>query len=153
MKVAGVIGGRRRWLLIASLFAMVACSAALATLVLDLDAGRYRPDFYDSERSALVEAEWQLSRAIEHGRKPAAEDVAAQRVGNVIDLLQKAQQGHPEHRRRLQHIHDMLDRLQAAEHEVHDLERRRIDLYRRIVDEIDNLIVPNAASRPIHHAG
>ena len=58
---------RRRLLIVVSLLLLTLIIVAAAELSNRLAPGIGRPDLYNPERDALIEADWQLSQSVPHG--------------------------------------------------------------------------------------
>ena len=115
--------------------------ALAAVLLFDLsDFGLERPDFYDTERAALVETKWQLSLAIPHGDS-TIETVDARRYMELAKAaLEKAREEHPEHHDRIDQLESMLEELDRAERAARERVQMRNKLYQNVVKEIDWLL-------------
>ena len=121
-----------------SLLILVTLAAALLFDVIDF--GLQRPDFYDTERAALVETKWQLSLAIPHGDS-TIETVDAHRYIQLAKVsLEKAREEHPEHHDRINQLESMLEELDRAERAARERVQVRNKLYQNVVKEIDWLL-------------
>jgi len=136
-----VTSRRRKALMLTSLLLITVATVTAAVLFDLLHLGISRPDLYNPEREALIEADWQLSQSVPHG--PAAGSMTAPvhpRIDGVIDWLDKAQGVQTEHRQRIAALRNKVQELDAADRAVRADVTRREQIYREINGELKFLI-------------
>lgn len=132
---------RRKTLMLTSLL-LITLITVTAAIVFDLlHLGISRPDLYNPEREALIEADWQLSQSVPHGRAAGATNPPAHpHIDAVIDWLDKAEGVQSTHRDRIAELRSKVQQLDAAERAVQADVSRRERIYNEINSELKFLI-------------
>jgi hypothetical protein len=130
-------------MILASLLLLTVLTVIVAVALDELKLGIHRPDLYNPEREALIEAEWQLSQSAPHGSTSVDVTQATHRhIRSVLDWLEKAEDVQPQHRQRIVAVRERVAELEAADREAAANARHRVQLYQEIMKELEHLMAP-----------
>lgn len=135
------IRSRRKALMLTSLL-LVSLATVTTAVIFDLfHLGTKRPDLYNPEREALIEADWQLSQSVPHGPAAGGINTAAHpHIDAAIDWLDKAEGVQTEHRYRIAELRRKVRQLDVADRAVQADVSRRERIYNEINSELKFLI-------------
>ena len=131
---------KRSLLTLAALGLLVIVSVSLAAVFDFNGLAIARPNLYAPERQALIEAEWQLSRAFAH--EPAQMDepsLVRQQVRTALDWLDKASRADPAHYRRIADLQRQVRALEAADQAARANTEQLARIYDQVVAELKAL--------------
>ena len=121
---------------------LVTLSAAILFDVLGF--GMRRPDLYNPEREALIEAQWQLAQSVPHGPSQTLQDEqteATQRhIHTALGWLEKAAGVRADHRQRITTLRAEVEELEAADRAARASATHRARVYAQIAAELKTLI-------------
>lgn len=115
--------------------------SALAVGAFVMLSGHSRPDLYDPEHEALLEARWQLSLTVpQQQEENRAEYKNAEHFRTVHNLLDRALRADPTDRQKIEWLRKKLAQLEAADRAVRKNTEKRRKVYQQIEAEMSRHI-------------